>query len=90
MKIYDPNIKARPLHDTDHTQEASMDAATRLGALQASSAKALAESTDVLVVANTESTFKPVVQEASLTMPVIDLVRLTDRLSHKGYQGICW
>ncbi len=90
VRIYDENLVDNPLHDTDYTQADSADAASRLGKMACGSIDELVGATDALVIANSDKAFKSVAKEASMSMPVIDLVRILDGSPRPAYQGICW
>lgn len=90
VMIFDPNLVSAPLHDTDYTQDKSAEVASRLGSMNTATAEDLTAFADVLVVANGDKTFAPVVKGASLSMPVLDLVRIVEYGKGPGYEGICW
>src|SRR4026209_1969908 len=48
------------------------------------------DSADVLVVGNKAEEFKEIEEKRKEGQVVIDLVRLFDKTSSNGYQGICW
>ncbi len=45
---------------------------------------------DVLVIGNKAEHFKEIEQRQKEGQVVIDLVRLFEKTSDNGYQGICW
>ncbi|MFT7221772.1 MAG: GDP-mannose 6-dehydrogenase [Candidatus Azotimanducaceae bacterium] len=90
ISVFDPNLVSYPLHDTDYTQANNAATASRLGNINCSSAEELIWRSDALVVANADKAFRRIAKEASLQMPVIDLVRIVEPNGNKGYQGICW
>ena len=91
VRIYDPNFKPEPLHDSDHSQDKSKSIGQMLSGFCCDTADELLKSSHKLVVTHGDESFKDVVKRASGILPVVDLVRMfANKASDDEYHGICW
>jgi GDP-mannose 6-dehydrogenase len=95
VKVYDPNVTAAGIElAMAYMKTASEKTRAAVQALPQAlciSAKALIEECDAVIVAHNTAEFRAALEGADPDMPVVDLVRLPEKIRNRpNYQGICW
>lgn len=91
VRLYDPNFKPRPLHESDHSQDNPCSIRQMLSGLSRITPDELLAESDMLVVTHADESFKTFLEKVSPIIPVIELVRLFENEKVDGkYHGICW
>jgi GDP-mannose 6-dehydrogenase len=89
MKIYDKNVNIAAL--TGANKNYIMNRIPHISRLMVQSMSEVMDFADVLVIGNGSDEFKSTLDQAREGQVVVDLVRITDRISESGrYDGICW
>jgi GDP-mannose 6-dehydrogenase len=95
VKVYDPNVTAAGIElALAYMKTASDKTRAALQALPQAlcfSADALVQACEAVVVAHNTAEFRAALEKAPADLPVIDLVRLPEKVrTRANYQGICW
>ena len=86
--LYDRNVHAASLMGAN--KEFIHNKIPHLARLMVADAESLMQHAEVVVVGNKADEFCELVANATVDQVVIDLVRIGNRASDEGYQGICW
>ena len=91
IRLYDPNFKPGPLHDSDYSQDKPSSIRQMLSRLSRTTPDELLDESDMLVVTHADESCKTFLKKVSSIIPVIELVRLFKNETVDGkYHGICW
>jgi len=88
VRIYDPNVALSRLLGANKAYiEAHLP---HIGELIVNSAEEALDGAELIVLGNRVPEYKKIVEDQAKGRPVVDLVRLFDKPSDEGYQGIAW
>lgn len=89
LKIYDKNVNIAAL--TGANKDYILNHIPHISRLMVAELKDVLSHGEVIVIGNGASEFKEAIKSIPPTQTVVDLVRVTDKLSVAGeYDGICW
>ena len=88
LKLYDRNVNIAAL--TGANRDYILNHIPHISRIMESSAQAVIDHADVIVIGNGASEFKELIAKLPAGKRVVDLVRVSPNTSGEGYDGICW
>jgi GDP-mannose 6-dehydrogenase len=88
IRLYDKNVNIATLVGAN--KDYIMNQIPHISKLMVQSINEIMAHADTIVIGNGADEFKDILEQTRDNQVVVDLVRITDRISDKGYDGICW
>lgn len=88
LRLYDRNVRLAGLVGAN--RDYILNRIPHISRLMVESIEEVVDFADTLVIGNGEPEFRAVPARLREDQALIDLVRIADGASHRGYDGICW